>query len=174
MGLLARHARSPSLHFAKALSFFVCVQGRFSICASRSARFHRVRLAVIWLRTWKSVHSKETGSKHFPTGSHALQHRMSVPRCLFLLARNAVEAVNNLALRLSSVLREGSQTVCLLAFFKEKFEVSECAKWVSRVLVFFVKPLYNGTEDGTFGHPTWDAITLVSPSTRDVWPELSP
>ena len=25
--------------------------------------------------------------------------------------------------------------------------------------MFFVKPLYNGTEDGMFGHPAWDAIT---------------
>ena len=48
MGFLARRARSPSLHFAKALSFSVCVQVRFSIPASRSAKFSRARLAIIW------------------------------------------------------------------------------------------------------------------------------
>ena len=118
MGLLERHARSPILHFARALSFSVCVQGKFPISASRSASFSRVRLAIIWLSPWKSVHSKEIGSNHFPTGSHASRHRMSVPKCLFLRARNAVEAVNNLAPRLSGVLRESSRKVCLLAFSK--------------------------------------------------------
>ena len=58
-------------------------------------------------------------SKHFPTGSHASQHRMSVPRSLFLQARNTVEAINNLAPRLSGVLHESSRTVCLLAFSKK-------------------------------------------------------
>ena len=35
-------APSPSLHFARALSFSVCVQERFPISASRSSRFSRV------------------------------------------------------------------------------------------------------------------------------------
>ena len=52
----------------------------------------------------------------FPNGFHASQHRMSVPKCLFLWARNAVEAVNNLARKLSRILRESSRTVCILAF----------------------------------------------------------
>ena len=84
---------------------------RFPIAASRSARLSRVRLPMICLSPWKSTHSKEFGSKHFPTGSHASQHRMSVPRCLFLYACNAVEAV-----KLSGVLRESSRTVRFLAF----------------------------------------------------------
>ena len=116
IGFLARQARSPSLHFAGALSFSVCVQERFPLSACRSARFSRVRLAMIWLSPWKSMHSKDTGSKHFPAGSHASQHRISVPKCLFQKARNAVEAVNSLAPRLPGVLRESSRTVCLFAF----------------------------------------------------------
>ena len=32
--------------------------------------------------------------------------------------------------------------------------------------MFFVEPLSNGTEDGIFGYPNWDAITFVSPSGR--------
>ena len=61
------------------------------------------------------MHLKEFRLKHFSTGSHASQHRVNVPRCLFLYARNAVEAVNSLAPRLSRVFRESSRTVCLLA-----------------------------------------------------------
>ena len=45
--------------------------------------FHAVRHAIIWKSPWKSMHSKEFGSKHFTTGSHASQQRMSVPRCMF-------------------------------------------------------------------------------------------
>ena len=157
MGLLARHARSPSLHFATALSFSVCVQGRSPISASRSARFSRVRLAIIWLSPQKSAHSKEIGSKHVPTGSHASQHRMSVPRC------NAVEAVNNWAPRLSGVLRESSR---LLAFPSIISKSASAPNWGSRVLMSFVKPLQNGTEDGMFGHPTWDASTLMNSRSR--------
>ena len=76
-----------------------------------------------------------------------------------------------MAPRLSGVLRESSRTGCLLAFsrffffLRFFFEVRECAKWVSWGLMFFVKPLANGTEDGMFGHPTRDAI-MVSPSCR--------
>ena len=49
--------------------------------ASRFERFSRVRLAMIWPSPWKSMHSKEVGSKHFRTRSHALHNRISVPRC---------------------------------------------------------------------------------------------
>ena len=83
-GFLVRQARCPLLHLAKAVSFSVCVQGRFVISASRSARFSRVRFAMVWLSLWKSTHSEEIGSKQFSRGFHASQHRMSVPRCLFL------------------------------------------------------------------------------------------
>ena len=74
-------------------------------------------------------------------GSHASQHRISVPKCLSLWARNAVEAVKNLAPRLPGVLRESSRTVCPFCLFEENFEVCECAKWSSRVLVIVINPL---------------------------------
>ena len=41
---------------------------------------------------------------------------MSVPRWLFLQARNAVEAKKSFAPVLSGVFRESSRTVCFLAF----------------------------------------------------------
>ena len=110
------------------LSFSVHVQGRLHISASRSVRLSRVRLAKIWLNPRKSVHSKKIGSKHLPTSSHASQHRMSVPRCLFQKARHAVEAVNNLAPRLSGISSESSRTVRFPASSRIIFEVSECAK----------------------------------------------
>ena len=53
------------------------------------------------------------------TVKHACKHEKKVTceGVLFTLsARNAVEAVNSLAPRLSGVLRESSRTVCLLAF----------------------------------------------------------
>ena len=101
------------------------------------------------------MHSKEFGSKHFPTGSHASQHRISVPRCLFLFARNAVEAVSSVAPTLSGVLRESSRTVCLLASSRTIYvEVCECTKWVGRALVIVIELFQNGTENGMFGHPT--------------------
>ena len=103
IGFLERQARRPSLHFAKALSFSVCVQGRLHISSSRSAILTRVRLAIVWLSSWKSMHSKDVGSKHFPTGSHASQHRSLAPR-------------------LSGVLRESSRTVCLCAFSRIIFK----------------------------------------------------
>ena len=86
---------TPGTLSNSALSFSDCVQGKFLISACRSARLSRVRSAIIWLNPWKSMHSKEIGSKHFPTDSHPSQHRMSVPRCLFLQARHALEAVNS-------------------------------------------------------------------------------
>ena len=55
-GFLARQARCPTLHLAGALFFSVCVQGRFVISASRSARFSLVRFAIIWLSHW-TVHA---------------------------------------------------------------------------------------------------------------------
>ena len=113
---LVRQARCPNLHLASALSFSVCVQDRFALSASRSARFPRVRIAMIWLSFWKSIHSNHISSKQFPIGIHASQHRMSVPSCLFLYARSAVVAINSFAPTLSGVLRESSRTVCLLAF----------------------------------------------------------
>ena len=57
---------------------------------------------------------------------------MTVPRCQFLEARNEVDAINSLV---SGVLRESSRTVCLFCIFENNFEVCECTKWVSRVLV---------------------------------------
>ena len=93
---------------------------------------------------------------------------MTLPRCLFLSARNAVEAVNYLTPRLSSVLRESSRKVCLFCFFEVNFEVFECAKWISRVLVIFIKPFSKRTEDGMFGHPTRDAFALVSSHSRSL------
>ena len=54
--------------------------------------------------------------KAFSQGSNASQHRISVPKCLFLLARKAVEAVDSLAPRLSGVLNESSRTVRFLSF----------------------------------------------------------
>ena len=82
--VLIRQARSPSLHLASALFFSVCVQGRFLISASRSARFARVRFAMLWLSLRKSTHSKEDVSKQSSTSFHASQHRISVPSCRFL------------------------------------------------------------------------------------------
>ena len=64
--------------------FSVCVRGRLRISSSRSAILTRVRLAMIWQSPWKSMHSKEIGSKYFPTSAHASQHRIGVARCLFL------------------------------------------------------------------------------------------
>ena len=54
-GFFLRHARCPPLHLAKAVSFSVCVQGRFVISAWRSARVSRVIFAMIWLSLWKST-----------------------------------------------------------------------------------------------------------------------
>ena len=50
-----RAKRRPSLHFAKALSFSVCVQGRCRISASRSAILSRVRPAHVSQCTRKSI-----------------------------------------------------------------------------------------------------------------------
>ena len=112
-GFLLRQARCPLLHLAEALSFSVCVQGRLMISFSRSARFSRVRFAMIWLSLWKATHSKEIGSKQSSTSFHASQHRRSVPRCLF--ARKAEEAIRSLAPMLSGVFRESSRIVSPLA-----------------------------------------------------------
>ena len=54
----------------------------------------------------------------------------------------------------------------LLLFFNDSFEVCECAKRIGRVSVAVVKPLQDRTKNGIFGHPTWDAISLVSPNSR--------
>ena len=40
------------------------------------------------------------------------------------------------------------------------------SKWVGRVLVVVAKPLQSGTEDGMFGHPTWNAFALMPPNSR--------
>ena len=32
--------------------------------------------------------------------------------------------------------------------------------------MFVIKPLQNRTEDGMFGHPTWNAFALMSPNSR--------
>ena len=66
---LLRQARCPLLHLAKAVFFSVCVQGRFVISASRSARFSRVRFAIIWLLKGRRV---EASFNQFPclTTSH--------------------------------------------------------------------------------------------------------
>ena len=118
-GFLLRHARCPLLHQANAMSFSFCVQGRFVISVSRSATLSRARFAMIWLSLRKSKHSKEIGSKHFPQNFHASQHRTSIPRSLFLQARNAVEAIESFAPLLSGVFRECSRIVCfLLALFR--------------------------------------------------------
>ena len=61
-GFLLRDARCPPLHLAKAVSFSVCVQGRFVISASRSARFSRVTFQMIWLSLWKEHQSKRIPS----------------------------------------------------------------------------------------------------------------
>ena len=67
---------------------------------------------MIWLSLWKSAQSKEIGSKQFAVGFHTTQQRMSVPICLFLQARNAVEAIKSFAPELSGLFRESSWTVC--------------------------------------------------------------
>ena len=48
------------------------------------------------------------GRSFFPTGSHASQQCISVPRCLFLCTRNAVQAVKSFAPGLLGVLRRSS------------------------------------------------------------------
>ena len=101
-------------------------QGMFRLCPGKVSYFRFSFCEILTqearndlAKPWKSMLSKEIGSKHFPTGSHASQHRISVPRCLFLQARNAVEAFNSLAPRVSGVLRESSRTVFLLAFSRK-------------------------------------------------------
>ena len=115
-GFLLRQARCPLLHPARALSFSVCVQGRVETSASRASRFSRVRLAKIWLSLSKSIHSKESVSKHYSTGSQASQHRLSVPRCRFREARKAVEVTRSFAPMQSAVCLDSSRFVHLLGF----------------------------------------------------------
>ena len=80
------------------------------------------------------MHSKKHWSKHFPTVSHASQQCISVPKCLFLYARNAVEAVKSLALGCSmSHVRAYGQSVP--EFPEYNFEVSQSSECVVRVLV---------------------------------------
>ena len=106
-GLLTRQARCPPLHQANAVSFSVCVQGSFEISAPGFAR--------VWLSLWKSIHSKESVSTQSSTGFQASQHRMSVPRCRFLLARKAVEALKSFVPIESGVCCESSRLVIFLA-----------------------------------------------------------
>ena len=60
--------------------------------------------------------------KHLPTGSHASQQRISVPRWVFLYARDAVEAAKSSAPRLLGGLRRSSRTVRFLAFSRMTFQ----------------------------------------------------
>ena len=60
---MARQVRSPSLHFAKALSFSVCVQEKFRISASLCESFAR-----------EARNDLATDQSIFPIGSHASQH----------------------------------------------------------------------------------------------------
>ena len=99
-------------------------------------------------------------------GFQAPQHLMSVPRCLFLLARNAAETIKNFAPMLSSVFRESSRIVCFLALFKNSSELRKCAKWFGRKSVVIVEPLQNRTKDRMFGHPAWNAFALLLPISR--------
>ena len=56
----------------------------------------QVRLAIIWLSLWKSLHSKGSVSKQSSTGFQASHRRTSVPRCRFRKARKAVEVIKKL------------------------------------------------------------------------------
>ena len=60
-------------------------------------------------------------------------------------------------------VRKHSAFFCL---FKDSFEVRECAKWIKKILVTIIKLLWSRTEDGMLRHQTWNAIKLVSPSSR--------
>ena len=86
-----------------------CVQGRLHISAARSVILSRVRLAIIWLSP-RGVNALERGIGRsiFQKVPKAAQQCISVPRCLFLQARNAVEAFSSLALGLTGVFRKSS------------------------------------------------------------------
>ena len=86
---------------------------------------------------------------------------MRVPRCLFLSARDAVEAIDSFAPRLSGVFREIS---LLFGLFNDSVEICERTKRVRRIPVIVVKPLQNRTEDGMFGLQA--AFALLSPISR--------
>ena len=86
---VVHQARCPILHLASSLSFSVCVQGRFINSASRSARFSRVRFAIIWLSLLAINTFKRNRVKTFSNGHPCFQ------------ACNAVEAIINFGPRMS-------------------------------------------------------------------------
>ena len=140
----------------------VCVQGRLETSVSRVSRFSRVRLAKIWLSSWKSIHSKERVSKQSSTGFQASQHRMRVPRCPFRKARKAVEVIKSFAPIQLGVCRESSRLRHLSSLMLEKFEFSQRTKRVRRKSVVVMKLLQNRTKHWMFGHPTGNTFVLVS------------
>ena len=101
--------------------------------------------------------------KHLPTGSHASKHRMSVPRCLFLYARNAVEAVKSLAPRLPGVLRWSSRTVRCLAFSRIMLKSVRAPNGSSGYKVIVTDLCQNRAENGLFAHPTRNAFCPGAP-----------
>ena len=146
---------SISCIWLKQCLFSVRVHGRFVISASRSARFSREKFAIIRLSLWESTHVKENVSKQSSTGFHASQHAMSVPRCLFLQARRAVEAIKSFASMLSGVFRESSRIVCFLDL-KKNFEFYERTKRIMREIVVVVKPKGNRKRD--VWTSSWDLL----------------
>ena len=66
-------------------------------------------------------------SIYFSTGSDASQQNISVPRCLFLSARDAVEAVKSLAPKLPGVLRGSSRTVRFPTFSRATSDSARAA-----------------------------------------------
>ena len=115
--------------------FQVCISPGQCLFPSVSKGGHKFLLLALrgFQPVRKSMHSKEIGSKHFPTGSHASQHRMSKPRYMFLYARKAVEAVKSLAPRLPGVSRRSSRTVRLLDFSRIILKSASAPKRVFRV-----------------------------------------
>ena len=96
---MERQARRPNLNFAKAFFFRLCptevAHFRLSFCKSFKSEARNNLAQPLKVDAFERVRNKA-----FHHRFHASQHRMSVQRSLFLYARNAVEAINNLASKL--------------------------------------------------------------------------
>ena len=56
---------------------------------------------------------------------------------------------------------------------KNDFEISQSDEWVIKVLVIIIDLFQNGTENGTFRHPTRDTFGLVIPNCRFLYDDTN-
>ena len=82
---------------------------------------------------------------------------MPVPK-----TRTAVEVVNNLATKLSSVLSESSRTVCFLGLVENSFGSLRTHE-TDRQSIGGHREAAPEKKDGMFAHPTWNAFALMLP-----------